>query len=594
MNIYKEKEKFYSNKLKELNKKLKLISNLRLFIFIAGSISTTIIFYNTGSYPLFFIFLFLSIATFTIVLFKNISLKQKYQLTQNIHKILNDSIDRLRGKWTHFEDTGEEFINNDHRYSSDIDIFGHGSLFQYINATTTYLGRIRFKNALTEPLDSIPAIKPRQQAIAELADKLDWRLEFQGKGLLIPNRNNNPTPLFDWVEDNNYIIKKRISIFSIRFLSALTIASIIFAFTETWHLKFMPLIFTLSQLLILFLYKNKMEKTFRVTQKFKDDIEKYKNLLIMIEKEEFNSEYLKERRQKLFNIIDGNFASMFIDKLETIVDRINMRYSSIHFFINIITMWDLHCIISLEKWKKNVKNNVRDWINVIGELEELSSFAIIKHDNNHWAVPEFVEDKNLYSAESLGHPLIHSDTRVNNDIHLSGDKSIAIITGSNMSGKTTMLRTIGINLILAYNGAPVCATKFYCSINKIYTSLRKNDNLEKGISSFYGELLRIKMIIDASKNEPILFLLDEIFNGTNSIERKIGAKAILKNLNNEKTMGLITTHDIDIIEKSDGFIKFNFREIYKDNRIIFNYKMYPGISNTRDALFIMKMVGINI
>jgi DNA mismatch repair ATPase MutS len=290
---------------------------------------------------------------------------------------------------------------------------------------------------------------------------------------------------------------------------------------------------------------------------------------------------------------------MIIKKLDTITDFMNLCFSSLHFIINMITLWDFHCLFAVDKWKRSAGIHLRQWLKVTGELESISSLALIHHDNQGWTMPELVTEKNIFSAMDAGHPLISGKTRINNDINIIGSGNIHIITGSNMSGKSTLLRTAGINLVLSYAGAPVCASGMKCSVMNIYSSMRISDNLEKNISSFYAELVRIRMILEASKSPgQMIFLLDEIFRGTNSRERKIGAVAVLKELSERGVCGLVATHDLELAELSSvdekKFENYFFRESFKDNEISFDYKMRKGVSDTMNAVYLMKMIGIDV
>jgi DNA mismatch repair ATPase MutS len=228
-------------------------------------------------------------------------------------------------------------------------------------------------------------------------------------------------------------------------------------------------------------------------------------------------------------------------------------------------------------------------------LEALASLSIIAFDNADWAQPEFITDKLAVNASELAHPLLPK-SRVSNDAQLGLPHSILLITGSNMSGKSTYLRTIGLNLVLAYAGAPVCAKSFSCSIMNIYTCMRISDNLEKNISSFYAEIIRIKKIVSAAKKgERVFFLMDEIFKGTNSFDRHLGAETLVNMLSRQNAVGLVSTHDLELgeLEEQNPKVKnYHFLEHYKNNEICFDYRLRPGVSTTRNAIYLMKLAGI--
>jgi DNA mismatch repair ATPase MutS len=234
-------------------------------------------------------------------------------------------------------------------------------------------------------------------------------------------------------------------------------------------------------------------------------------------------------------------------------------------------------------------------VDTAAELEGLASLAIIHFDHPEWAMPEIVPDNAGIVAVNMGHPLLVNS--ICNDISIDKHAGILLITGSNMSGKSTLLRTVGINLVLAYAGAPVCARQFRCSLLRIYTCMRVSDNLGKNISSFYAELLRIKQIVSASQTEgKIFFLLDEIFKGTNSQDRHTGAKVLIRQLSKVGAMGMVSTHDQELgdHESELGIRNYHFREYYKNDEIYFDYKLRSGISTTRNAMYLIKMAGIDV
>jgi DNA mismatch repair ATPase MutS len=294
----------------------------------------------------------------------------------------------------------------------------------------------------------------------------------------------------------------------------------------------------------------------------------------------------------------GVLAYKQVDRLSKIIDSISSRHGSFYFIMNILTLWDYQNMISLERWRKESGGFLKAWLEAIGKIEALSSLAIIRYDNPEWVVPKISEsEKPEFEAKSMGHPLLRGN-RVENDLSTNIPDRILLITGSNMSGKSTLLRTAGINLVLAYTGAPVCARKFTASIMEIHTCMRVSDDLSRNISSFYAELLRIKNIVkEAETGKSLFFLLDEIFKGTNSIDRHTGARVLIQKLNGLNCIGLVSTHDLELgdLEKSSDKIKnYHFEEYYKDDRIHFDYKLRNGVSKTRNAVYLMKMAGIDI
>ncbi|MFW5981179.1 MAG: MutS-related protein [bacterium] len=595
---YLERKKNYKKISEKQERSINIISSIRLLVFVSGiSFSVALFFMQEYIYSI-------SIVTITLFLFlflviKHEGLKKKNEFICHLINVNQVSLDRLSGSWVDFPDTGEEYINEKHPYSIDLDIFGKGSVFQWINTTNTYLGREKLKKTLTNPLNNIKKIRARQKAIIELSKKLDWRQHFQVESILNIEKLRNPSNLLKWSEDINSLIDKKYIVAIIRTLPIITIISLIAFFLNLIPISVF-LILILINIIINFLSYGKINRAFEVTSVFKNRIATYQRLLKKIEEEEFESKYLSDMKFTLINA-RRNLASVQINELKELVDRMDLRYNALfHFIINSLFLWDYQNIISLNKWKRSSGKLLRNWLNIIAEFEELSSLALVKFDNPEWAMPQLLEKPFVFSSQNLGHPLLHKNERICNNIRFEGAGNILIITGSNMSGKSTLLRTVGINLILAYSGAPVCAQSMECSIMDIYSSMRVNDNLEKSISSFYAELLKIKMIIEAAKKEkPMLFLIDEIFRGTNSKDRHIGAKNVIKNLSRESVMGLVSTHDLELgnLEKVKGLQinNYHFKESYTDDgEMKFNYKLYPGVSTSSNAIYLMKMIGIDV
>jgi DNA mismatch repair ATPase MutS len=328
-------------------------------------------------------------------------------------------------------------------------------------------------------------------------------------------------------------------------------------------------------------------------------LKRYVELMDRIIQEEFTAPFLIKLKGML--VSGGIPASRQVRNLMTIAEHSNLRYSNalIYFPLNIVFLWDLRTLRRMNRWQKRWGGSVRGWFEATGEIEALSSLAGLCHDNPHWAFPGVREDSPAFLAESLGHPLIPAAERVANDLSLACRGTVFIITGSNMSGKSTLLRTVGINLVLAYAGAPVCAHGMTCSHMRIYSKMQVHDNLEERVSTFYAELKRMKMIIDAAKSgDPLIFLLDEIFRGTNSRDRIIATRTVIRQLHKLNTIGLISTHDLELgsLEKEfPGLISnYHFDDDIKNGRIHFDFRLKPGISQTANAIALMRMIGIQV
>lgn len=592
---YIKRKIIYEKLLKKQVHSINFISALRLIVFI-GAAGLVIFSYMIKKYYFSIIILIGFAILFLILLNKHSRIRHNKKCSTLMCEINESSLKRLKGEWKSFEDDGADFLNDDHNYSKDLDIFGKGSLFQYINTASTYLGREKVKHILAYPNYSIEEIYDRQEAVKELSDNLGWRQRFMAEGKIATEEKKNPELLFKWGKEKNNLFCSGKFILMTYILPIITIGVILLYFLLGSIPYYFPLIAIGIQILILKFNSEKSNKILNVVYKYKKDIEVYSKMLNLIEKKSFKSSYLVKLKE---NLISENkiTATEQINKLSRVVNLISDRANFFYHIINIVTFWEYHCLIRLERWKKESGGCIEQWLNTIAEIEALSSLAVIKHDYPEWAMPEIKETSLMLGAKNIGHPLIIKN-RVCNNLKIDKAESILLITGSNMSGKSTLLRTAGINLVLAYAGAPVCADTFCCSIMNIYTCMRISDNLEENVSSFYAELLRIRKLVDATKEkEPVFFLLDEIFRGTNSKDRHTGAKVLIEKLSNENALGMVSTHDLelaDIEEKNKKVRNYHFREQYKNNEIYFDYKLRLGVSTTRNAIYLMRMAGIDI
>ena len=353
------------------------------------------------------------------------------------------------------------------------------------------------------------------------------------------------------------------------------------------------------QLAIFGLFYSKTATVIRSYEKNGSLLLAYSQLIETIEKQQFSAPYLNALKGGL-STDSKKSAAQVLHAISKILNATEIRSNPLgHLIVNTVWLWDIQCVIKADALKKKYGSDFRKWIETIGVFEVLSSLSIVRFENPEWVVPSFKESGVGFSATKIGHPLLHKSARVDNDFSIEQGGSVAIVTGSNMSGKSTFLRSVGLNTVLAYTGAPVCAVSFECPIVNIYSSMRINDDLSSKVSTFYAELLRIKKIVEAVKNdETILFLLDELFRGTNSQDRHDGAVAVLHALSNKKSIGIVSTHDMDLCKLADKnpdrFVNFHFEEYYRDDTVAFDYKLKKGQSTTKNAMFLIKMIGVEL
>jgi hypothetical protein len=368
---------------------------------------------------------------------------------------------------------------------------------------------------------------------------------------------------------------------------------IFLAITKYIPISFLILDFMVNFAVIKVLTKD-MGEVIGLFHSIKDSVRAYSNILALIENEEYESPYLKGLKNKLKD--DSSIScTEEMKKLTKLLDWVGDSNGNAYFFIlNIIAFADIFILYNLNKWRGVNGEKIDTWLKVMGEFDALSSISNLSFDHKEWCYGQLTEETKILGI-SIAHPLI-GERAIENNFELVNPKQITLITGSNMSGKSTFLRTIGVNLVLSYIGAPCCAKSFSCGIMNIYTCMRTKDNLEESISSFYAEILRIKLLIEASRRgEKLFFLLDEIFKGTNSKDRHTGATVLVKQLAESGAVGLLSTHDLELCnleEEMREIDNYNFREYYENDKIKFDYKLRKGMSKTQNAVYLMKLAGI--
>ncbi len=607
MKVYQENIKKYNAKTLKLKKVLNRISLLRLAIFFISSI---IIIYSLSSNlitPILIVFP-LSVLCFGVAIkHYNKTAFQKKHIT--FLKGINES-EILREKCNLEEfDTGHKFINQNHPYTSDLDIFGQHSIFQLVNRTTTESGMIRLSEWLSEPAPNFE-IHDRQKAIKELSNKLEWRQDFQASGMHFQNKKSDYFKLLDWVEAPVVLLKyRRIYIAAAIILSVLSllglflsIINIVLLSRYIYFLSFISVLFV--NYLVLRKVKPLAVDIVETSTKNLNTLKGYRTLIYKIESERFKSQKLNHLQSLLIKGMQSAYNE--INKLCRLLDYSHQKpikkdpLSGNQFYpiLNSFLLLDIYLILGTEKWKSKNKTFLKSWTEAISEFEVINCFAGFCYANPSYSFPEITEKNNYLHFESLGHPLINSNNRICNNFHSEGQGDVVMITGSNMAGKSTFLRSVGVNLVLALAGAPCCAKYGQVSNLKLYTSMRTQDNLKEGISSFYAELSRIeKMLKLMESNQNIFFLLDEMFKGTNSEDRHKGGFSLINQISKLETSGIIATHDIELAKLSENKMlvtNYSFNSEIKNDSIIFSYKLHSGICNDFNASALMKKSGIEI
>jgi len=571
----------------------KLLGNVKLAAIII--VLVCIFFLLSNFNILLTAFGILLIQLFILLSIIQIKTEKKIKESETKLKINQDYLDRIDGVWSHFPDKGEEFKDDNHKYTGDLDIFGDNSIFQYLNTTKTWHGRQKFAKDLNGANFTTEEIRERQKAVWELSPTKNFTVDFQFYGSQVRFKHSG-SEILGLISLLKGKPKANISpayryLLLLPIFSATFILAVFFTGLGALYIPAVLLLFIHAAFWLL------------CTVKFSRDLNditgagyrvgEYAELFGMVERKSFEAAALKDIKAKIKSN-NGIITSEAIKKLDKIIMLIDMRRSGlVYFFLNLFFLWDFICVYFLRNWQANYQGYVEGWFEAIGELEALLSFSNLSFVIDNCCLPEISDEKNI-EAKDLGHPLIYISNRVDNNVALENE--IFIISGSNMSGKTTFLRTIGINMVLGLAGGFVCADRLKIPNISISTSMRVLDDLSKGVSTFYAELKRIKVIIDNAKGEDTLFLIDEMFRGTNSNDRLEGARTVIKDLELKGSIGLVTTHDLALCDLEDNkrIKNYSFSENYEGSEIIFDYKLNAGRSDTTNARFLMNKLGITV
>ncbi|UII28171.1 DNA mismatch repair protein MutS [Fulvivirga maritima] len=593
------KEKFsdkaisYENIFQKLERKHAFVSALRIIIFLI-TLVLVVWLANARLVTGMFISSVVFLVVFVLLVKYHNKLGQKRDNARALMLINHHELQRLEYNFSGI-DTGLNFLEPAHPYIKDLDVFGEHSIYQFIQRSDTPSGRATLAHWLKNAANSNEIIS-RQEAVKELIPELSWRQNFQASGMTSQKDDSKTQVLLNWINEPNEVIHKawpKVLSYVLPGLALASMAGVIWLGTSIYFLIGMMAINGVVLKRFVEYVTNLTEKTSAGTEV----LGAYGRMISHIEDKEFKAPRLAELRQVFVH--ENVKASVSILKLNKILDFLQSRANWFYAIFNLFFLMDIHLVLRAEKWKKEQQADINKWFESIGELEALSSFAAVAYANPDYNFPAVTEGAYNIKTTALGHPLITPGTRVNNDLEMSGEGTINIITGSNMSGKSTFLRTLGVNMVMALAGAPVCASEMETSVFQIFTSMRTEDNLEDNTSSFYAELKRIRALLDLLKDSkwPVLFMLDEILKGTNSIDRHKGASGLVRQLVDEKAMGFVSTHDLDLGQlenELEGVKNYSFNSIIENDEIIFNYKLEEGLCKSFNASKLMEKIGIRI
>ncbi len=568
-----------------------IVGYTKLLLVILTSISLYLLFTKNISLTLIAVSSAEMLALVILWVFHN-KIHEKINYSKGIIAINQKHLDRIADKWVNFTDIGAEFINANHPYSGDLDIVGKKSLFQFLNATHTWHGRQSFAGDLLQPHFSKEQLIKRQEAIEELAGNIDFSNHME-YGFSKIGVDSSAQKLVEELKDRCLFIESKVLKYLLTYAPLFTFASITAVTIFSLKSLYIPAASAGAlQAVIWLIGMVKTKRYLTAASRLPRKLNAYTKVIHALKGGNFRAETLKQIQARL-GIADLS-AAQALKELDRIADKVSVRNNGMVWFIlNVLLLWDYKCAILFEKWKIKYSHAAEEWFLALGEFESLLCFSILPNVCGNTCLPSVVSGKQI-EAKELGHPLILNEIRVNNDA--ACNNNIFIISGSNMSGKTTFLRTAGINLVLAKAGSFVCAKQMNFSPLEIITSMRIADDLNEGVSTFYAELKRIKEIVQTAEKDPhIIFLIDEIFRGTNSVDRLNGAKTVISKLNELAVIGMITTHDLELCEIADQYPRiknYSFSEYYRDSHICFDYKIKSGKSVTTNAKYLMEMVGI--
>jgi hypothetical protein len=507
-------------------------------------------------------------------------------------RLYEQGLARLDDRWTGRGATGDRFNDPAHPYAEDLDIFGRGSLFELLSTARTDTGEETLARWLLTPA-GIDVVRARQEAVTELRPKLDLREDLALLGEGVPS-GETARGLSAWANGPYWNISPWIRPAAI-VISLFTIATLIL-----WFVGFSAIPFV-SVLLIrqVFLYSLRVpvERVISEVDGPGNNLSLLSDILQRLEHERYECALLKELRAALD--VAGLPASKQIARLNRLVELLDSRRNLIFAPFAGILLWPVQCAISIEQWRQQSGPAVGRWLNAVGELEALSSFASYAYEHPHDPFPELIDSNARFEATQMGHPLISEQRNVRADLRLGDEPGVLIVSGSNMSGKSTLLRTVGVNVVLALAGAPVRAVSLHLSPLQAGASIRIQDSLQAGASRFYAEIKRLRQIVELTNGgPPVLFLLDEILHGTNSHDRQIGGERVVRGLIERGAIGLITTHDLALARIADDLgaraANVHFEDHLEDGQMRFDYRLRPGVVQHSNALELMRSVGLDV
>jgi hypothetical protein len=530
------------------------------------------------------------VAAFVSVFIYHQRIRNRRMMAQRAVQFYEAGLDRINDRWSGKGTTGARFEASHHIYGDDLDLFGVDSLYELLCAARTQLGENFLAQWLLAPAD-IQTIRARHAGIADLRGRLEFReaMAIDGDSLKIAL---HPDSLDAWARAPNQLNRAWIR-WAAPLMAALAVAGI--AAWAVWGLLFPVLAVIAVEALLGYLLRKPIHAAISTVESAFEDLKGLSVLLKHIEAQPFDAPPLQDMRARLAS--HSLTASAAISRLATIVNFVEARRNPILAPLLLLFMYPLQTALAAERWRTAHGSKIHAWLETLGEFEALLSLAQYAYEQHQDPYPKFLEGPPAFTATGLGHPLIPASVRVCNDVDISGETRVLLVSGSNMSGKSTLLRTIGINTVLAMAGAPVRARSLQLTPLQVGASIRINDSLHAGSSRFYAEITRLRRLFEP-RALPLLFLLDELLQGTNSADRRVGARGLIRALMRQGAIGLISTHDLALTEidglEPKAILNVHFQDELVDGKLKFDFKLRRGIVTKSNGIELMRSIGLDV
>ena len=590
---YQQQLQKHQAHLQQLLKKRSRLGWTRLIVFLLTAFLTYKVFVAAGLAGLTVVVVGLAILLYLISI--DVNNERNIDNTKTLIRINEEELQFLNNDYYNRYD-GSVYAPAVHAYANDLDLFGKASLFQWMNRAYTGQGRNVVAGNLLQPL-SVIEVKDRHEAVKEITTEIEWRQQLQAYAMQTSITTQTEAKTAAWLkEKDEHFTSPGWKIFILVY-SAITLGSAAATLLGYIPAGLFSSLFILYLFISIILSRNTVKPYAQLSGIVKE-IAALQQLVQWMEDKKFNASLLKQLQEEM-KTGEGRAANE-IKGLKIILDRFDLRSSIVGvLFFNSLLLWDVRQMIALNEWRRKNKKQVAKWFSMLAEVEVLHSLATLHFNKPGWSFPEFTDVHFTFDGKEIGHPLLPEQTRVNSNFDLEGTAKIGLVTGSNMAGKSTFLRSLGVNIVLAQMGAPVCAQSLLLSPVGLMSSMRIADNLAESTSTFYAELKKLKTIIEAvNRHEPVFILLDEILRGTNSLDRHKGSEALMAQLIRQNAVAVIATHDVELAKLEEQYPQsienYHFDVQVEGEELYFDYKLKQGVCTSLNASILMKKIGIEL